>query len=337
MTEQIIEIDINKIKVNPNQPRKDFDKEKLGELADSIETIGQINPIQVKKVGFADDEYELICGERRLKAHKLKGKKTIKAIVKDYNSKEDEMIESIVENLHRTDLNSVEKENFITVLWKSGKYKSYAELGKAVGLFPTSISGILSAKQTREKTCAAEVISTRTIQDVRLINNIEDKKKIFQKVARGDITADKVRNISRVISKAQPNVKQAFFSNNISIEQADKIFRIKDDKVRNKLIDTHKKIKSIDKSVDKNITEEKPKTTRQIVKTNEVIDNFRNSAIESQKSMQSTIKSLVACFPYISLMDSKQISRLNHFQELLETTLANAIELSENLKERIKL
>ena len=146
--EQIKEIDISKISLNKDNPRKEFDEDKLKELSNSINEIGLINPIQVKK---NQNGYELICGERRLKAHKLANKKTIKAIVKNYNSKSDEMVESLIENLHRTDLTSIEKENFITELWESGKYKTPTALAKIIGLSPSQTSIILNVKSVAEK------------------------------------------------------------------------------------------------------------------------------------------------------------------------------------------
>jgi ParB family chromosome partitioning protein len=81
---EINEIEVDKIKTNPNQPRKEFNKESLKELSSSIESRGLINPISVKRVG---DGYELICGERRLKAFKLAGIKKINAII-DFLSEE---------------------------------------------------------------------------------------------------------------------------------------------------------------------------------------------------------------------------------------------------------
>jgi len=79
--EQITEIDLKKISPNPLQPRKEFDKNKIKELAESIKAIGLINPIQVKKVSNSDDKddkYEIVCGERRFKAHKFLKLKKIK-------------------------------------------------------------------------------------------------------------------------------------------------------------------------------------------------------------------------------------------------------------------
>ncbi len=97
-------IDINKVYANPNQPRKQFDKESLSELAESIKVHGLIQPIIVNEMS---DGYMIIAGERRFRACKLCGLKEIDAIVKNYSNKQIAEI-SIIENLQREDLNPVE-------------------------------------------------------------------------------------------------------------------------------------------------------------------------------------------------------------------------------------
>ena len=97
-------IDINKVYANPNQPRKNFDKESLNELAESIRLHGLIQPIILNQM---DDGYMIIAGERRFRACKLCGLKEIDAIVKQYSNKLVAEI-AIIENLQREDLNPVE-------------------------------------------------------------------------------------------------------------------------------------------------------------------------------------------------------------------------------------
>lgn len=97
-------IDIDKVYANPNQPRKQFDKESLNELAESIKVHGLIQPIIVNEM---TDGYMIIAGERRFRACKLCGLKEINAIVKNYSNKQIAEI-SIIENLQREDLNPVE-------------------------------------------------------------------------------------------------------------------------------------------------------------------------------------------------------------------------------------
>ena len=102
----IIDLDINFIKLNKNQPRKDFDEKTIEELAKSIKENGLLQPIIVRKLN--DNQYELVSGERRLRAYKKLGKTTIKAIVRDFDDKKS-FILSVIENIQREDLNVVEE------------------------------------------------------------------------------------------------------------------------------------------------------------------------------------------------------------------------------------
>lgn len=101
----IANIDIEKIEANPFQPRTDFDKEALEELSSSINEHGVIQPVTVRKLGY--DKYQLISGERRLKASKLAGLKVIPAYIRIANDQA--MLEmAIVENVQRENLNAIE-------------------------------------------------------------------------------------------------------------------------------------------------------------------------------------------------------------------------------------
>lgn len=100
----VSKIELSKIYPNPNQPRKNFDKESLDELADSIRIHGLIQPIIVNKM---DDGYLIIAGERRFRACKIAGLTEIDAIVKNYSERQIAEI-SIIENLQREDLNPIE-------------------------------------------------------------------------------------------------------------------------------------------------------------------------------------------------------------------------------------
>ena len=101
----IVEIDINAIEVNPFQPRTNFSEESLRELASSIKELGIIQPITVRKLDF--NKYQLVSGERRLRASKLVGLQTIPAYIRIANDQETlEM--ALVENIQRQDLDPIE-------------------------------------------------------------------------------------------------------------------------------------------------------------------------------------------------------------------------------------
>jgi ParB family transcriptional regulator, chromosome partitioning protein len=101
----IANIDVEKIETNPFQPRTDFDKETLEELSASIREHGVIQPVTVRKLGY--DKYQLISGERRLKASKMAGMRVIPAYIRIANDQA--MLEmAIVENVQRENLNAIE-------------------------------------------------------------------------------------------------------------------------------------------------------------------------------------------------------------------------------------
>lgn len=107
------EINLSLVDPDPNQPRKDFQEDKLLELAESISAIGVKQAITIREKG---DRYVIIAGERRYRASKLVNKETIPAIIiKEHEQLTHEMIFShqLSENLHRQDLNPVEKAEFI--------------------------------------------------------------------------------------------------------------------------------------------------------------------------------------------------------------------------------
>ena len=109
----VSEIEIEKIKPNPNQPRKNFDTEALNELASSIKMHGIVQPIVVNDMG--DGRYMIIAGERRWRAANICGLKTVPAVVRNYTDKQVKEI-SIIENLQREDLNPIEAAKAIKEL-----------------------------------------------------------------------------------------------------------------------------------------------------------------------------------------------------------------------------
>lgn len=105
--QRIIEVDINKIEPNQEQPRNLFDETSLQEMADSMKSIGVIQPLTVKKDG---QYYKIVAGERRWRAARIAKLKTVPVIVKDYD--ELETIEvSLIENIQRENLNPLEEAN----------------------------------------------------------------------------------------------------------------------------------------------------------------------------------------------------------------------------------
>ncbi len=133
--EKIIEMKINDIEPNINQPRKNFDDDKISELADSIKEHGVLQPIIVSK---KDDYYQIIAGERRWRASKLAGLKTIPAIVRDYDAKKIREV-ALIENIQRENLNPLETARALKELMEEHDL-TQEELSKTLGKSRSAIA-----------------------------------------------------------------------------------------------------------------------------------------------------------------------------------------------------
>ena len=132
------EIAIDEIRTNPYQPRKNFDAEALNDLAASIKEHGVFQPILVRK---SLSGYELIAGERRLRASKLIGNKTIPAVIVEIDDKE--MMEiSLLENIQREDLSPIEEAQAYNKLIKKFNY-TQEDLAKRIGKSRANITNML--------------------------------------------------------------------------------------------------------------------------------------------------------------------------------------------------
>ena len=132
------EVPIKDIRPNPYQPRKQFSKEGLQELADSIKEYGVLQPVVIRK---SLSGYELIAGERRLRASKLAGKTSIPAVIVDFDDQR--MMEiSLLENIQREDLTPIEEANAYNQLIRKYSY-TQEDLSKQLGKSRANIANML--------------------------------------------------------------------------------------------------------------------------------------------------------------------------------------------------
>ena len=136
--DSVIELKINDVEPDINQPRKSFDDDKLSELADSIKEHGVIQPIIVSK---KDDYYQIIAGERRWRASKIAGLKTIPAIVRSYDEKKTREV-SLIENIQRQNLNPLETAKAIRELMDEHNM-TQEDISKTLGKSRSSIANTL--------------------------------------------------------------------------------------------------------------------------------------------------------------------------------------------------
>ena len=200
-SDAIFHIEIDKISPNPYQPRKDFDEESLKELAASIRELGIIQPLIVSKIEKetatgATVEYQLIAGERRLKAAKIAGLERVPVIVKRINQAAERMEMAIVENIQREDLNPVETA------------RAYARLSDEFGLTQREIAVKLGkSRETIANTLRLLNLPTE-IQDsvaegkinesqARLllaINDLSKQKDIFHDILKNNLSVRELKN-----------------------------------------------------------------------------------------------------------------------------------------------
>src|SRR5690625_3693848 len=138
-TNIVLRVPVDNIRPNPHQPRKEFDEERLEELADSIETHGLIQPITVRYIG--EKRFELISGERRLRAARLAGMEDLAAYVREVND-EDIITYALIENIQREDLNPVEVAHGYQRLIEETDY-TQAEVARRVGKNRSTVTNML--------------------------------------------------------------------------------------------------------------------------------------------------------------------------------------------------
>ena len=193
-----IEIDLDEIRSNPYQPRKTFNEESLNELADSIKTYGIIEPIIVKK---SIKGYEIIAGERRTRAAKIAGLKTIPAIIKDFN--DEEMMEiALLENIQREDLNPIDIALSIDKIIKINNY-TQDEFAKRIGKsrsYITNLLGLLKLPNIVKEKVKDEKIS---MSHARSLSKLDDDDKIIALVNRIEKESLNVRDLERILSGKQ--------------------------------------------------------------------------------------------------------------------------------------
>lgn len=221
---KVVELPLSLIDPDKNQPRKNFDETALNELADSIRVHGVIQPIVVTKT---DDRYKIIAGERRWRASKICGNKTIPCIVKDYTPQQIREI-SIVENLQREDLNPIESARAIKELMEeyNWTHDQLAErLGKSrpvitntirlLNLEPEVIEMVESGKLSAGHARTLVAVNDRNLQ-IKLAKQVSEKKLTVRdlekasKVTKKPDTNNSVQPQSRELIEFGRNLQRIF-------------------------------------------------------------------------------------------------------------------------------
>lgn len=210
----IIEMDVESLTPNLFQPRKNFDKEKMEELKGSIKKHGIIQPIVVRKIA---NGYEIVAGERRLKAAKEIGLKKIPAIIKSINNEKSLEI-ALVENIQREDLNPVEQANAFKRLIDEFKL-TQQELAEATGksrALVTNTIRLLKLNPEIQKNISEGKISFGHAKLLLSIEDEEVQKAVCDRIMANDLSVRDTEHLIKNIEKVQ---KKQFKVKNITIER----------------------------------------------------------------------------------------------------------------------
>ena len=172
--DEIVEINLDTLRQNPYQPRKIFDEEALQELSDSIKEYGVFQPIIVKK---SIKGYDIIAGERRVKASKLAGKKTIPAIIRDFTDEQMMQI-ALLENLQRENLTAIEEANAYNEIIKSLNI-TQEELAKKLGKSRSHITNMIGLLKLPMEVQDMILKNEITMGHSRVLSKLENKEDIL--------------------------------------------------------------------------------------------------------------------------------------------------------------
>ena len=165
-------ININDIKPNKDQPRKTFDEEKIGELAESIKEHGLIQPVVLRKSGKG---YEIVAGERRWRACRKAGLKEIPCIIKELTDEENMLI-AIIENMQREDLNPIEEAAAIRSLMSECNY-TQEEAAKRLGKSRPAIANALRLLNLPEAITAMVIGGELSAGHARVLAGLDSEEK----------------------------------------------------------------------------------------------------------------------------------------------------------------
>lgn len=204
-----IEVSIDLVNLNPDQPRKVFNEEELIELADSIREYGVLQPIIVSK--SRDGEYFLIAGERRLRASKLAGLNRIPAIIKEADSKNVALI-ALVENVQRENLSFLEEAVAYKNLMEDFGL-SQVEIAKRVGKKQSTISNKIRLLALPEDILESLVTNQLTERHARALLKIDDeniRKKVLERIIDNNLNVKQSEKlIEDIMQKKQEEMRKA--------------------------------------------------------------------------------------------------------------------------------
>jgi len=226
----VVAIPIKQITTNPYQPRSNFSDENITELANSIKNLGIVQPITVRKVG--DNKFQLIAGERRLRASKKIGLKAIPSFIK--NSNDEEMLEiALVENIQRKDLDPIEIALSLKRLIDEVSL-TQEQLSKKLGKKRSTISNYIRLLRLDPVIQTGIRDGFLSMGHGRSIINIEDKNvqlKVYKEIIKKELSVRKTEILVRKIKENKTLKKNLKITTNF-IEEEEYISKLIGSKVQ---------------------------------------------------------------------------------------------------------
>jgi ParB/RepB/Spo0J family partition protein len=223
-----VEVPVDSLKPDPNQPRKTFPAEVIENIALTIKRQGTINPIEV------DDENVIITGEVRWRGAKKAGLKTIPIKRISKITPQERFERQMVENLHHSVLEPKEREEAIYSLYKSGRYGSpirsdrgtISRLANALGYTSGTISIIIEAKEARQRLSVPDDVPTTMIGETAGLDD-RTRVELLKKIQKGEIkqtnSQTQLREAVKIVKRAPEPIKKKFLEGEIRQEEAQRI------------------------------------------------------------------------------------------------------------------
>ncbi|MES2059672.1 MAG: ParB/RepB/Spo0J family partition protein [Patescibacteria group bacterium] len=230
--DSIFWIDVEKVKPNPFQPRREFDEEQLRSLSNSIRQYGVLQPLVVtrKEVHREDGsmyaEYELISGERRLRASRLAGLLQVPAVIRGGEQSDRMKLElAIIENLQREDLNPIDRaKSFKQLADQFGlKHTEIAEkIGKSREYVSNTMRLLIMPEEIQTALAEGRISEGHTRPILMLIDRPEEQMVLFKEIMQRKMTVREAEGIARRIAYEKVRKPKHFFSPDI-IEMEEKL------------------------------------------------------------------------------------------------------------------
>lgn len=264
----IFEVKLDLIDVNPFQPRTKFDEEELDELTESIKQLGIIQPITLRKLD--NDRYQIISGERRVRASKSAGKTTIPAYVRTANDQE-MLLMGLVENIQRSDLDPIDIAISYQRLIDECNL-TQENLGDRVGKKRSTVTNFLRLLNLPDEIQLGlrnRLITTGHAKALLSIEDENDQKYLFERIVSEGLSVREVEEIASEMKEGNPDKKKqkktkkkddtygelesklnSFFNSKVKFSRTDKgngkiVIAFKNDQDLERIISLFDKLKSL--------------------------------------------------------------------------------------------